>query len=38
MKSNGEVFDFELSAEDMALLDRLENIGGRCLKPDEQTE
>ncbi len=35
MVENADVFDFELSAEDMKTIDALENLGGQCALPDE---
>lgn len=33
--SNAEIFDFELSEDDMKLIDSLKDLGGQCALPDE---
>lgn len=35
MAENADVFDFELTAEEMRTIDELENLGGQCALPDE---
>ena len=35
IKSNTEIYDFEISPDDMQLIARLKDIGGRCLDPDK---
>lgn len=35
IKENMQVFDFTLSAEEMAKIDALTDLGGQCAKPDE---
>lgn len=35
MAENADVFDFELTAEEMQLIDGLKNLGGLCSLPDE---
>ena len=35
IKSNLEVFDFEISAQDVERIDRLTDCGGSGLHPDE---
>lgn len=35
MAENADVFDFELTAEEMKTIDELENLGGQCALPDE---
>ncbi len=35
MVENADVFDFELTAEEMRIIDELENLGGQCALPDE---
>lgn len=34
IKENSEVFDFELTAEDMAVIDQLDGVVGKALDPD----
>ena len=34
MRSNIDVFDFELTDEDMQVIDELSGIGGACSDPD----
>lgn len=35
MAENADVFDFELTAEEMKTIDELKNLGGQCALPDE---
>ena len=35
IRENMEVFDFEISEEDMKTLDNLDLIGGQCARPDD---
>ena len=35
MAENADVFDFELTAEEMRTIDELKNLGGQCALPDE---
>lgn len=35
MVENADVFDFELTQEEIETIDRLENLGGQCALPDE---
>ncbi len=35
MVENADVFDFELTAEEMRIIDELKNLGGQCALPDE---
>lgn len=35
MTQNADVFDFELTAEEMKTIDELKNLGGQCALPDE---
>lgn len=35
MAENADVFDFELTEEEMKSIDKLENLGGQCALPDE---
>lgn len=35
MAENADVFDFELTEEEMRTIDNLENLGGQCALPDE---
>ncbi len=35
MAENADVFDFELTAEEMRIIDELKNLGGQCALPDE---
>lgn len=35
MAENADVFDFELTKEEMQVIDKLENLGGQCALPDE---
>lgn len=35
MAENADVFDFALTKEEMEVIDRLENLGGQCARPDE---
>lgn len=35
MAQNADVFDFELTAEEMKTIDELKNLGGQCALPDE---
>lgn len=35
MAENADVFDFELTEEEMQVIDQLENLGGQCALPDE---
>ena len=35
MAENADVFDFVLTKEEMEVIDRLENLGGQCARPDE---
>ncbi|WP_167142103.1 aldo/keto reductase [Canibacter zhoujuaniae] len=35
IRSNTELFDFVLSVEEIQAIDKLENIGGPCLRPDD---
>lgn len=35
MAENANVFDFELTEEEMKCIDKLENLGGQCALPDE---
>lgn len=35
MVQNADVFDFELTAEEMKTIDELKNLGGQCALPDE---
>ena len=35
MVQNTQLFDFELSDEDMQMIDRLPNLGGQCADPDD---
>ena len=35
MAANTEIFDFVISADDMKVLDELDNIGGQCARPDD---
>lgn len=35
MVKNADVFDFELTAEEMRTIDGLKNLGGQCALPDE---
>lgn len=35
MAENADVFDFELSAEEMRIIDGLKDLGGQCARPDE---
>ena len=35
MAENADVFDFELTEDEMKYIDKLENLGGQCALPDE---
>lgn len=35
MEENADIFNFELSEEEMGQIDKLERIGGQCVNPDE---
>lgn len=35
MVENADVFDFELTAEEMRIIDEMKNLGGQCALPDE---
>ena len=35
MEENADIFDFELTKEEMKRIDELENLGGQCAQPDE---
>lgn len=35
MAENADVFDFELTAEEMKVIDGLKDLGGQCARPDE---
>ena len=34
MKENIDIFDFEISTEDMTFLNQMKNLGGVCKDPD----